>query len=222
MELLDPRQFIEDVVKSTKDYIFREEDNVLILPPNRVYKINRTASRLLLYLKQGLSVQSLFNSLSNKDQYDQCLHFFNVLYGLCMGYGDADDELERIPFTFGYTALPILGEIAVTYRCNNACLFCYAGCNSDVSVLQKKTSVKEMSTAQLYKVIDIFKTEAKIPFFSFTGGEPLVRDDLEKCITYAVSQGLSVNLVSNGTLAVKERCESLYRAGLRTAQISIE
>lgn len=220
---MDEIERLSSFWKEEGNYIFlREDDNVLILPPNRVYKINKTACKLLSYLKQGLSIQALFNSFSNKEQYDQSLLFFNVLYGLCMGDDDAQNLLERVPFTFNYTALPILGEIAVTYRCNNRCLFCYAGCNSDETLLKRKTSKKEMSTEKLFRIIDMFKNEAKIPFFSFTGGEPLIREDLESCISYAVSKGLSVNLVSNGTLATKERAESLFNAGLRTAQISIE
>lgn len=145
-----------------------------------------------------------------------------MLYGLCMGSEEAQELIERVPYTFGYTTLPILGEIAVTYQCNNRCLFCYAGCNSSEKLLKKKTRKKEMSTKDLFLIIDMFKDEAKIPFFSFTGGEPLFRKDLEECISYAVSRDLSVNLVSNGTLITKERAASLFDAGLRTAQISLE
>lgn len=220
---MDEIEKIASFWKEEGRYIFlRGEDNVLILPPNRVYKINKTAYKLISYLQQGLTVQSLFSSFTNNEQYTQSLLFFNILYGLCTGSTEAQDLLERIPFTFDYTSLPILGEIAVTYRCNNRCLFCYAGCNSDEKLLKKKTQKKEMNTKELFRIIDIFKHDAKIPFFSFTGGEPLLREDLESCISYAVSKDLSVNLVSNGTLATKERAVSLFNAGLRTAQISVE
>lgn len=220
---MDELEKISSFWKEEGKYIFlREDDNVLILPPNRVYKINKTACRLIAFLQQGLSVQALFSSFTNEKQYNQSLLFFNTLYGLCLGNEEADQMLERIPFTFDYTSLPILGEIAVTYRCNNRCLFCYAGCNSNDELLKKKTEKKEMSTKEIFRVIDIFKNDAKIPFFSFTGGEPLVRDDLELCISYARKKELLVNLVSNGTLATKERAASLFEAGLRTAQISVE
>jgi radical SAM protein with 4Fe4S-binding SPASM domain len=82
--------------------------------------------------------------------------------------------------------------------------------------------MEDISTDEWKKIIRIFKDEAKIPFFSFSGGEPLLRNDLEELIAYASHIGLEVNLVSNGTLADAKRAASLYRAGLRTAQISVE
>jgi radical SAM protein with 4Fe4S-binding SPASM domain len=72
------------------------------------------------------------------------------------------------------------------------------------------------------RIIDIFKDEAKIPFFSFTGGEPLIRQDLEELAAYACSRGLRVNLVTNGTLATPARAASLLASGISTAQVSLE
>lgn len=63
--------------KEEGSYIFlRKEDNVLILPPNRVYKINKTGFKLISLLHKGLSVQALFSSFINEDQYKQSLLFF--------------------------------------------------------------------------------------------------------------------------------------------------
>ena len=86
----------------------------------------------------------------------------------------------------------------------------------------KQEEEPEMSLKEIKKVIRIFKERAKIPFFSFTGGEPLLRSDLEKMAEYAVKLGLRINLITNGTLATEERSRSLFRAGLKTAQVSIE
>ncbi len=44
---------------------------------------------------------------------------------------------------------------------------------------------KEMSLPEVKRIIRMFKDEAKIPFFSFTGGEPLLREDLEEMIRFA-------------------------------------
>jgi radical SAM protein with 4Fe4S-binding SPASM domain len=79
-----------------------------------------------------------------------------------------------------------------------------------------------MSLADAKRVIDVFVRDAQIPFFSFTGGEPLLHPDLEAMIRYARRRGLEVNLVTNGTLADPARARSLARAGLRTAQVSVE
>jgi radical SAM protein with 4Fe4S-binding SPASM domain len=126
-------------------------------------------------------------------------------------------EIEA--FTFDFMSLPILGEIALTYRCNNRCLFCYAGCSPESDM---ETMPAGLSTSEWKTIIDIFKNDAKIPFFSFTGGEPTLRTDLEELIRYAGSIGLETNLVSNGTLISEARAKSLRDAGLETAQISVE
>ena len=81
---------------------------------------------------------------------------------------------------------------------------------------------REMSLADVKRILRVFKEDARIPFFSFTGGEPLLRADLEDMIRHARSLGLQVNLVTNGTLADVPRARSLFRAGLQTAQVSLE
>ena len=44
---------------------------------------------------------------------------------------DADRPTTRsIPSNGSFTRYPVLSEIAVTYRCNLACTFCYAGCGT--------------------------------------------------------------------------------------------
>jgi radical SAM protein with 4Fe4S-binding SPASM domain len=211
------------------NYIFsREEDGVLILSPNRVYKINPTGAALIRFLKEGGKIADLIR------QFPERLYpieeFFKTLGGLYSG--GADSKLRRSPFSFDFTRLPILGEIAVTYRCNNRCVFCYAGTPrppssadpgpAEYAGVANRAGMGDISAGEWKKIIRLFKEEAKIPFFSFTGGEPLLRRDLEELIAYAVSLGLEVNLVSNGTLADNRRAASLYEAGLRTAQISVE
>ena len=46
--------------------------------------------------------------------------------------GDGRDRpaTNSTPFEGSFTRFPVLSEIAVTYRCNLACTFCYAGCGT--------------------------------------------------------------------------------------------
>ena len=199
--------------KSGKYIILRDEDNVLILPPNRVYHVNPTASRLIHWLMDGKKIVD-YPDLDEERELQVDAFFRNIAQALA----NKPHEAKRIPYTFDYTKLPILGEIAVTYRCNNRCRFCYAGCDGACGRLDSK----DIEPEKIERIIDIFKDDAKIPFFSFTGGEPLMRKDLERLMAYAVDKGLAINLVTNGTLATRERAKSLYDAGLRTAQISLE
>ena len=193
--------------------MLREEDNVLILPPNRVYHVNPTGARIIRWLQAGNKVDD-YPGLNDERRLQIDKFFQNISLAL----SNKTHFARRIPYTFDYTKLPILGEIAVTYRCNNRCRFCYAGCDGACGRLDSP----DIDAEKIKKIIDIFKTDAKIPFFSFTGGEPLIRKDLEELMRYACDIGLKINLVTNGTLATPERAKSLYDAGLRTAQISLE
>jgi radical SAM protein with 4Fe4S-binding SPASM domain len=257
--------WVDDFWKQAGSYIFcREDDGVLILPPNRVYKINRTGAALIAFLKNGGKAADLARGhrgaanaaeeAGGKSRLTLIGDFFKTLAGIYggddfpeSGYGSLGGpggaspgvSVKQIPFGFDYTRLPVLGEIAVTYRCNNRCLFCYAGCKTGNgpekhgagnagaadaagAAGEPGRAGHELSTAEWKRIITTFRDEAKIPFFSFSGGEPLLRADLEKLIKHARDIALAVNLVSNGTLADRRRAASLYRAGLRTAQISVE
>lgn len=225
---------------SVRDYLFvREEDDVVILPPNLVYKTNATGVRVLKALESD-ALPELVAGLDASKLADIAA-FLGDIRDLCGGKSVATSQ---VPYGFDFTRLPILGEIAVTYRCNNRCLFCYAGCGGGscgqggagaaaasataaaraaaAPTFPSGVAPHELGTPELMRVIDIFRDKAKIPFFSFTGGEPLLRKDLEELIAYAGERRLRVNLITNGTLATPERARSLFAAGLRTAQVSLE
>lgn len=211
--------WVDTFFQQNKDHIFiREEDKVLILPPNRVYKLNDSGFNLMMYLFSGNKITDL-DVITNGKRTEDVHNFFcdlRCFFTGCTRNPDKRRAVERIPYDFTFTRLPVLGEIAITYRCNNSCLFCYAGCGKD----HKKN--EEMSLKEIKYIITLFRDKAKIPFFSFTGGEPLIRPDLENMIRFAYKSGLKVNLITNGTLVNEKRAFSLYKSGLKTAQVSVE
>jgi radical SAM protein with 4Fe4S-binding SPASM domain len=234
---LDSLAWIDDFFRQSREHIFaREEDGVVILPPNQVYKANATGIAIVRHMLAGGRVADI-PGIDEEERGRQVAAFVSDVRNLYLGL-PADDgraPYETVPYSFQYTTLPILGEIAVTYRCNNACAFCYAGCGTQGCGTQGcgtqscgaptplgLSGGREMSLAEIERVIRLFKEEARIPFFSFTGGEPLLRNDLEDMIRFARHIGLQVNLITNGTLATARRAAGLFRAGLRTAQVSLE
>jgi len=236
--------WVDDFWAKAGEHIFsREEDGVLILPPNRVYKVNTTAASLIAYLKRGGSMRTL--KFPSAEAVSDTALFFGDVAALYRGDAPVNGTVSSEPFSFSFTRLPVLGEIALTYRCNNACRFCYAGCNMQEGLpgglaAQSPATVRagaplprscpvspvsshpERSTADYRRIIDIFADEAKIPFFSFTGGEPTLREDLEELVEYACRRRLITNLVTNGTLIAGARATGLKRAGLGSAQVSVE
>lgn len=81
----------------------------------------------------------------------------------------------------------------LTYRCNLRCRYC--GVHQNIS--------EELNTEEIISIIDIL---AKLGtcFVSFTGGEPLLRDDIGDIITYASKKSIYVSLNSNGILIPKK------------------
>ena len=70
--------WVDEFYAAVRDYILvRKEDRVLILPPNRVYKLNETAFRVLDYLRQGKKLMQ-FPGLDSRKAGD-ILAFFRDL-----------------------------------------------------------------------------------------------------------------------------------------------
>jgi radical SAM additional 4Fe4S-binding domain len=208
--------------------LVREEDAVLIVPPNRVYKLGGSASGILAFLDKGgalCDIPSLGEARASEllDFFEELKAAYEGRAPMASASNAVSRDFGRVAYDFDFTRLPILGEAALTYRCNERCRFCYAGCGPEGDATASGSGrSSELSTDEWKRIIRIFKDEAKIPFFSFTGGEPLLRDDLEDLASYAVSLGLRVNLITNGSLATPDRAASLKAAGIDTAQVSLE
>jgi radical SAM protein with 4Fe4S-binding SPASM domain len=200
--------------------LVRDEDAVLIVPPNRVYKLGGAALALMSWLDSGGKLWEMPGL--NPPRASELLVFFEELRAAYEGRSPSGD-FGRTAYDFDFTRLPVLGEAALTYRCNERCKFCYASCGAEgQAAASGEDGKRELSTDEWKRVIRMFKEEAKIPFFSFTGGEPLLRPDLEELAAFARSLGLRVNLITNGSLASPERAASLKASGIDTAQVSLE
>ena len=60
------------------------------------------------------------------------------------------------PFTADFCRYPVLSEVALTYRCNLSCGFCYAGCGvSGVPAGWSETRV--MADDEVCRVLDVIR-----------------------------------------------------------------
>lgn len=211
--------FIEDV----KDYFFpRPEDNLLILRPNKVMHLNKTAMRMLQLLFEGKDIDFIVDTFVKAGAEKQVVlndlaAFVDDLRNMVSGNQNiyTYKTAKIVPFGTGEIKFPVLSEIALTYRCNNACRFCYA--------FSPYRESGEMTTEEVKRVIDMIVDDAKVPSLSFTGGEPTLREDLFELIAYGREKGLRMNLITNGRrCSSKEFVQKLVDAGLNSAQVSIE
>ena len=105
---------------------------------------------------------------------------------------------------------PARMDLALTYRCNAACPKCYLD--------DAQRSMVELSFDQWCRIIDAL-WKIGIPQIVFTGGEPLLREDLTRLVRHA--EKFVTGLVTNGIL-LEPRAEALRDASLDYIQVTIE
>jgi radical SAM protein with 4Fe4S-binding SPASM domain len=220
------QQFASSFVESTRDYIFiRPEDNLLILRPNRVHHLNPTATAMLqsLYNQETIDVAALSREMSarysvQESQIEQDLEKLLISLNLILqNKTGCAPAVKTTPFGSHERKFPVLSEIALTYRCQNRCFFCYA------SSPDRGRAVPEMSSEEVKIILDKIVDQARVPSVSFTGGEPTLRDDLPALVAHAKSRRLRANLITNGIRCADERfVAQLAEAGLDSAQVSLE
>lgn len=88
--------------------------------------------------------------------------------------------------------IPLSVSWTLTNRCNKKCFYCNL----------PNISSKELTTKQIFSIIDEL-AELGTQRIGFTGGEPLLREDIDKIIDYSHGKGIFTGMVSNGSLVKK-------------------
>jgi len=223
-------EWVDEYVSRVREYVFvRTDDNILIKRPNQAFRMNDAAIRILDRLfNQGESVGGIVEEQQDRERVIRDLDVFFRDLRCLLTHGL--DERHRSPavrpveFDYHFSRLPILSEIAVTYRCNLKCRFCYAGCNCTRGTggVGAESDKREVDTDSIRRLLDLIRYKAKVPSVSFTGGEPTLRTDLAELVTYARAIGLRVNLITNGAQGDDSLPQRLADAGLNSVQVSVE
>jgi len=116
-------------------------------------------------------------------------------------------------------AAPNLSLLAVnlTRRCNLACAHCYL----DAKTLRQGDK-DELSTSEVQALLDDVASLGHGTMVVLTGGEPLVRKDLETLIRHGSALGLPMVVGTNGMLLSQRRVGSLKNAGVLGLGISLD
>ena len=106
----------------------------------------------------------------------------------------------------------LLAEL--TYRCPLHCVFCY-------NPLNYAAIENELTTAEWVKVMREAR-QLGAAQLGFSGGEPLMRDDLEELVDEAHRLGFYTNLITSGVGLNEKRIQALKTAGLDHIQLSFQ
>ena len=116
-------------------------------------------------------------------------------------------------------AAPDLSLLAInlTRRCNLECAHCYL----DAGILNRGDS-DELSTAEVKSLLDDVAALDHGTLIVLTGGEPLLRRDLETIVQHGVARGLPVVIGTNAMMLSERRLRSLNDAGVLGFGISLD
>ena len=104
----------------------------------------------------------------------------------------------------------------LTRRCNLECAHCYISAGPHESV------ESDLRTDECLRIADEILAVNPAPLFILSGGEPLLRDDLEAIASFATSRGATVVVGTNGTLLTDARIASLKAAGVTGVAVSVD
>jgi len=107
--------------------------------------------------------------------------------------------------------------INLTRRCNLACDHCYMDAET-----REGGSDGELSTAEVKDLLDQICSRSNETMVVLTGGEPLLRRDLDELVTHGNNLGLSMVVGTNGVMLDEERVISLKAAGAMGMGISLD
>jgi radical SAM protein with 4Fe4S-binding SPASM domain len=101
----------------------------------------------------------------------------------------------------------------ITNQCNLSCVHCFTAAG--------KRPHDELATEDCKHVIDSMAAIG-VATIGWTGGEPLLRTDLEELTRYAADKGIMSNITTNAVLLDEQRAKSLLDVGMRAVQISLD
>ncbi|MCE8035928.1 pyrroloquinoline quinone biosynthesis protein PqqE [Billgrantia tianxiuensis] len=114
----------------------------------------------------------------------------------------------------GATGAPLWLLAELTYRCPLQCAYCS-------NPLDFAAVKEELSTEEWMDVLAQARAMGAVQM-GFSGGEPLVRQDLETLVAEARRLGFYTNLITSGLGLDEARIEALHAAGLDHIQISLQ
>ena len=109
---------------------------------------------------------------------------------------------------------PLWLLLELTYRCPLHCVFCY-------NPTDFARTGPELPTAEWLRVLREARALGAVQL-GLSGGEPLVREDLEEIVAQAHALGFYINLITSGVGLTRSRIAALKQAGLDHIQLSFQ
>jgi radical SAM protein with 4Fe4S-binding SPASM domain len=197
-------------------------EGVMVINAHTVLFLNETATAYAYFFMQGMPSKTVLERIRRiyrvnwetaKKDYEKLVYAVSTLAHTDRVCPISFLDVKTVePFTQQLSA-PLRMDLALTFRCQNDCVHCYAG---------GPHKTDELSTEQWKRVLDRLH-EVGVFIVTFTGGEPTLREDLPDLLKYAQNKGIVTGLVTNGRrLKDKSYVEKLENSGLDFVQVTLE
>jgi sulfatase maturation enzyme AslB (radical SAM superfamily) len=198
----------------------KDGKSILVVNANTVLHLNETASAYAYYFMQGIhendvitKVRHIYkvNAETAKADYEKIVNTISTLAQTEKIDPITYLEIEKEePFSYKYSA-PLRMDLALTFRCQNNCIHCYAGGPHETP---------ELSPERWKEVIDKLSDEGDS--FTLYRRRPTLRDDLPELLR-TLRKRHGTGLITNGRkLKDPAYVELLEKSGLDFVQVTLE
>jgi len=199
-----------------------EGQGLLVINANTVLYLNETATAHAYFFMQGMPTDAAVKKIRRmyrvdektaRKDHEKLIYTISTLAQTEEVCPISFLDVKSVePFKQQFSA-PLRMDLALTFRCQNNCVHCYAGGPHET---------EELTTEQWKTVIDLLH-QIGVFILIFTGGEPTLRDDLPGLLQYAQDKGMVTGLVTNGRrLKDKNYVKTLEKVGLDFVQVTLE
>ena len=144
----------------------------------------------------------------------QCMHGRGTVSGIMRHRNKPQGDVPSNFLAFSGMYRPVVFW-NLTDRCNLSCTHCYNKSGPG------RSTVGELMTTEAIRVIDDL-ADMGVPLILFSGGEPLMREDIWDLAIHARSHGLKMALSTNGTMITPEVAGRIRECGIEYAGISLD
>ncbi len=201
--------------------------NKIISPPNRVIyqkenwyvyfdptsmmwvKVNEDGKKILSEFELDSDYAGAVEQLKQKYAADDATIEQFVIYMVeKAGYLHREEYHPRLITFPQKSIIPKTLYIHPSYRCNLKCAYCYN--HKERHYYTEKKSYNEL-TVEDYRLLFQQAKQLGIKAVVYSGGEPLIREDIFEIASISKEMGFRTSIITNGTMITKEKAALLIR-----------
>jgi len=194
---------------------------LLVVNAATVLHLNQTAAEYARFLIQGAEEEEVAQAMARRYRVsrDTARQDYHRLRDHIVTLATTVDlcpvtylDMERVEPFSAETSAPYRVDLALTYRVDEV-----GGLDPEA----RRRVDRELTTEEWRRSLSKL-WELGVPHVCFTGGEPMLREDLAELVRYAEEMGLVTGLLTNGQrLRFQDVLDELLLAGLDHVQITL-